>query len=66
MAFFLIAQRHNVAFQNTNTILEVHRRHACNFKEAVAETLCSAHVSAQTSYTKRESVCVCVCVCVCE
>ena len=59
--FFLIAQWHNVPFQNTNTFVEVYRRHACNFKEAVAETLCSAHVSAQTrSQLYQESLCVCV------
>lgn len=46
--FFLIAQGHNVPFQNTNTFVEEYRRHACNFKEALAETLGSAHVSAQT------------------
>lgn len=47
--FFLIAQCHNVPFQNTNTVVVVCGGHACNFKKAVAE-LCpqSAHVSAQT------------------
>lgn len=64
--FFLIAQWHNLPFQNTNTFVEVYRRRACNFKEAVAETLCSqsAHVSAQTRsqlYLERKyTVCSCV------
>lgn len=61
MAFFLIAQWHNVLFQNTNTFLEAYRRHACNFKEAVAEMLGSkvSHVSAQTrSQLYQERRCV--------
>lgn len=65
MAFFLIAQWHKVPFQNTNTLVEVYRRRACNFKEAVAETLSSqsAHVSAQTrSQLCQERKCVCDCV----
>lgn len=43
--------------------MEVYRRRACNFKEAVAETLCSqsAHVSAQTrSQLYQERKCMCV------
>jgi len=66
--FFLIAQRHNVLFRNTNTFVQEYRRHACHLKEAVGETLCSqsAHVSAQTrSQLYQERTCVCVCVCVC-
>lgn len=61
--FFLIAQWHNVPFQNTNIFMEAYRGHACNFKEAVAEKLCSqsAHVSAQTrSQLYQERKCMCV------
>lgn len=49
MAFFLIAQWHNVPFQNTNIVSKVYRGHVCNSKKAGAEMcLQSAHVSAQT------------------
>lgn len=49
MAFFpLIAQWHNVPFQNTN-MLHIVRRHACNFKEAKA-VLVSAQTLSQHLY----------------
>lgn len=61
MAFFLIAQWHNVPFQNTNILLgSCTGRRARNFKEAIADP--HGHVSAQSGSQQlyREKECMCV------
>lgn len=59
--FFLIAQWHNVPFLNTDTLLEVYTRHACNFKEAGAGNVFPQSVymcqhKPGAGYTRGESV----------
>lgn len=53
---YIIAQRLNVPFQNTNTFVQVYRWHACNFKEVAAAS--SQLMCQHKAASLREEECV--------